>query len=64
MLEHNNTARAILIRALAGEVQPTAKEAGFIGQMTFDANSPSERQARWLAILAARYAAEGEAAHD
>ncbi len=62
MAEHITIARDILVRALAGAVTPTAKESGFLGQMAFDANPPSEKQGRWLAILADRYAAK-EAAH-
>lgn len=64
MAEHNSTARGLLARALAGAINPTSKEAGFLGQMAFDLNPPSDKQARWLAILADRYDTAKEAAHD
>lgn len=62
MTDHNIIARDILARALAGGLSPTAKESGFLGQMAFDANPPSEKQSRWLNLLAERYGQE-EAAH-
>lgn len=62
MTDHNIIARDILSRALAGGSSLTSKEAGFLGQMAFDANPPSEKQGRWLNLLADRYGKK-EAVH-
>jgi len=59
MSDHQFTARRLLTAGIAGEAPITSKEAGFLGQMAFDANNPTDKQVRWLNILADRYGKEG-----
>lgn len=58
---HHRQARDILFAALKGVVVPSPREAGFVGQMAFAASPPTEKQARWLAILVERYSAGASA---
>ena len=44
-------ARAILLPALNGASSLRPKEAAFLGQLAFDLNPPTEKQANWLGIL-------------
>lgn len=52
--DHREAARAILRVALDGAGTLRPKEGGFLGQIAFDANSPTAKQAEWLRILLER----------
>ena len=49
--DHREAARAILLPALQSHSALRAKEAAFLGQLAFDLNPPTEKQAHWLGIL-------------
>lgn len=58
---HRAIARALLLSALQSGTNLRPNEGQFLGQISFDANPPSEKQANWLTILVERYGDAGKA---
>ena len=62
MADYQETARTLMRAALNGAIDLRSKEAGFVGQMAFATEPPSEKQARWLGIIADKNGLGGEKA--
>lgn len=54
-IDHRDAAREVLRSVLANGETIRPKEGGFLGQMAFDANPMTEKQARWLGALLDRH---------
>ena len=56
--DHREAAQAILRRVLGGNGTLRSKEGAFLGQLSFDANEPTDRQLNWLCILLDKHGLE------
>ena len=53
--KHQETARAILAKGIAGAIDLRGREGQFLGGIAFDANPLTEKQKSWMALLAERH---------
>lgn len=63
MNNHQAIARAILAKAIAGDIDLRSREGQFLGGLSFDANPLTPKQVTWINLLAQRHGVEGEVQH-